>query len=37
MVNPSELMKMLGNDELTGVADEVTKRFKKALNELPGS
>lgn len=34
MVNPSELMKMLGNDELTGVADEVTRRFQKALNEL---
>ena len=34
MVNPSELMKMLGNEELNGVADEVTKRFKKALSDL---
>lgn len=34
MVNPSELMKMLGNDELTGVADKVTRRFQKALNDL---
>lgn len=34
MVNPSELMKMLGNDELTGIADEVTKRFKLALDAL---
>ena len=34
MVNPSELMKMLGNDELTGVADKVTSRFQKALNDL---
>lgn len=34
MVNPSELMKMLGNDKLTGVADEVTKRFKNALEDI---
>ena len=34
MVNPSELMKMLGNDKLTGIADEVTKRFKLALLAL---
>lgn len=34
MVNPSELMKMLGNEKLTGVADEVTKRFKIALENL---
>lgn len=34
MVNPSELLKMLGNDKLTEVADEVTERFKLALENL---
>ncbi len=34
MVNPSVLMKMLGNDDLMSVADEVTKRFKKALEDI---
>jgi len=34
MVNPSELMKMLGNEKLTGIADEVTKRFKQALEDI---
>jgi uncharacterized protein (DUF302 family) len=34
MVNPSELMNMLGNEQLTGIADEVTKRFKLALEGL---
>ena len=34
MVNPSALMGMLGNEELMPVADEVTKRFKKALENL---
>ena len=34
MVNPSVLMKMLGNDKLIPVADEVTNRFKKALDNI---
>lgn len=34
MVNPSVLMQMLGNKELNGIADEVTQRFKKALDLL---
>ena len=34
MVNPSALMGMLGNEKLMPVADEVTKRFKKALENL---
>ncbi|MDX2444300.1 MAG: DUF302 domain-containing protein [Bacteroidales bacterium] len=34
MVNPSVLMGMLGNEELMTVADEVTKRFKIALENL---
>jgi uncharacterized protein (DUF302 family) len=34
MVNPSQLMKMLGNEQLTGIADEVTKRFQLALLAL---
>ncbi len=34
MVNPSVLMKMLGNKELEGIADEVTVRFKTALQNL---
>lgn len=34
MVNPSVLMNMLGNEKLTGVADEVTLRFRKALESL---
>ena len=34
MVNPSSLMKMLGNEDLITVADKVTVRFKKALNSL---
>ena len=34
MVNPSALMKMLGNEALIPVADEVTKRFKKALADI---
>mgnify|MGYP006285895619 CR=1 FL=1 len=33
-VNPSELMNMLNNPELEGIADEVTKRFKNALEKL---
>ena len=33
-VNPSELMKMLDNPQLMGVADEVSKRFKNALQNL---
>jgi len=33
-VNPSELMKMLNNPELTGVANEVSQRFKDALRQL---
>jgi len=33
-VNPSELMKMLNNPALTGVADEVSQRFKDALRQL---
>ncbi len=34
MVNPTALMQMLGNDELVTVAEEVTERFKKALEVL---
>jgi uncharacterized protein (DUF302 family) len=34
MVDPSALMKMLGNEDLDEVADEVTIRFKKALESL---
>ncbi len=34
MVNPSVLMKMLGNKDLMNVADEVTIRFKKALKAI---
>ncbi|MEJ2594615.1 MAG: DUF302 domain-containing protein [bacterium] len=34
MVNPSVLMKMLGNKELEGIADEVTVRFRTALQNL---
>jgi uncharacterized protein (DUF302 family) len=34
MVNPSAVMGMLGNEKLMPVADEVTKRFKKALENL---
>jgi len=34
MVNPSALMQMLGNDELVLVAEEVTERFRKALEAL---
>jgi uncharacterized protein (DUF302 family) len=34
MVNPSALMLMLGNDELVLVAEEVTERFRKALEAL---
>lgn len=34
MVNPSVLMEMLGNEQLTGIADEVTRRFQLALETL---
>ena len=34
IVNPSFLMGMLGNEKLVPIADEVTKRFKKALENL---
>ena len=34
MVNPSALMRMLGNKELLSVADEVTDKFRKALEEI---
>ncbi len=34
MVNPSALMRMLGNDQLVPVADEVTEKFKVALQKL---
>ena len=34
MVNPSVLMTTLNNEELEGVADEVTDKFKKALDQL---
>ncbi|MBS3775711.1 MAG: DUF302 domain-containing protein [Bacteroidales bacterium] len=33
-VNPSQLMEMLNNPELEGIADEVTSRFKNALEKL---
>jgi len=33
-VNPSELMKMLNNPALTGIADKVSQRFKDALSQL---
>jgi len=34
MVNPSSLMKMLGNEGLMKVADEVTVRFKNAMKTI---
>jgi uncharacterized protein (DUF302 family) len=34
MVNPSALMQMLGNDELVLIAEEVTERFRMALEAL---
>lgn len=34
IVNPSSLMKMLGNDDLIKVADQVTAKFKEALNNI---
>lgn len=34
MVNPSALMKMLGNEDLIPIADDVTERFKEALNNV---
>jgi len=34
MINPSAMMKMLGNDELMPIADDVTKKFKKALDAI---
>lgn len=34
MVNPSVLMGMLGNDDLMPVAQDVTDKFKKALEKL---
>ena len=34
MVNPSVLMGMLGNEKLVHVADEVTRKFKAALESL---
>ena len=34
MVNPSALMKMLGNEKLIPVAEEVTIRFRKALEDI---
>jgi len=33
-VNPSHLMKMLDNPELNGIADQVTTRFRNALEKL---
>lgn len=34
MIDPSAVMGMLGNPELVSVADEVTVRFRNALNDL---
>ena len=34
MINPSAMMQMLGNKELMPIADEVTMRFKQALENL---
>ncbi|PKP09029.1 MAG: hypothetical protein CVU09_13265 [Bacteroidetes bacterium HGW-Bacteroidetes-4] len=34
MINPSTMMKMLGNDALNQVAGEVTTRFRRALENL---
>ncbi len=34
MINPSAMMKMLGNDALNQVAGEVTTRFQRALKNL---
>ena len=34
MVNPSALMRMLGNDKLVAIAAEVTEKFEAALREL---
>ena len=34
MVDPSTLMKMLGNEELIPIADKVTALFRKALDNL---
>ena len=33
-VNPSKLMKMLGNEELDSIADDVSMKFKNALKNL---
>lgn len=33
-VNPSVLMKMMGNDKLTSIADDVTVKFKQALDNI---
>ena len=33
-VNPEQLMKMLGNEELEPISKEVAERFKKALEQL---
>jgi uncharacterized protein (DUF302 family) len=34
MLNPSAMMQMLGNNALMPTADEVTKRFKQAMEKL---
>jgi uncharacterized protein (DUF302 family) len=34
MVNPTELMRMLGNEDLLNVAETVTERFERALREI---
>jgi uncharacterized protein (DUF302 family) len=34
MINPSAMMQMLGNEALMPIADEVTKRFKQAMEKL---
>ena len=34
MVNPTALMTMLDNEKLIGVADQVTEKFKEALDQL---
>lgn len=34
LINPSEVMKNIGNKDLDKVADKVTERFKKALKNL---